>query len=305
MRSVSDKLPLFCSEWGTSTYTGGGTLDFNNGQAWLDLMAGQNPGGQKISWCNWTFSDAGEASAGLNQGACNSQQWNNTSPSGTWVKGKILNPADSWASGGTTPPTTPTNQAPTVALTSPANSATFAAPATVAITANASDADGTVARVEFFNGSNKLGERTAAPYTFNWANVTAGQYTITAKATDNSGATTTSAAVAITVKAPTSTTTAPPPTGTGDLLGPDCIRPNDVQGYALNANLMANATAFSWWVNGSSQSITPTQPGQASISFGPYYTGGQVCVGVNYSAAPWYRQICKSVTVCTGGRSGC
>ncbi|WP_108870098.1 glycosyl hydrolase family 18 protein [Aquimarina aquimarini] len=91
------------------------------------------------------------------------------------------------------------NPAPTVNITSPANNANFAPGATIAITANASDSNGTVTKVEFFNGATKLGEDTTAPYEYSWVNVVAGNYSITAKATDNEGATKTSSAVAISV----------------------------------------------------------------------------------------------------------
>ncbi|WP_207510658.1 glycosyl hydrolase family 18 protein [Longitalea luteola] len=91
------------------------------------------------------------------------------------------------------------NNAPVVSITSPANNATYTAPATVVITAAASDADGTVSKVEFFNGASKLGEATASPYTYTWGSVANGTYTLTARATDNKGAVTTSAAVIITV----------------------------------------------------------------------------------------------------------
>ncbi|SDG04231.1 glycosyl hydrolase family 18 protein [Chitinophaga filiformis] len=91
------------------------------------------------------------------------------------------------------------NQAPAVSITSPAGGATFTAPATVTIQASASDADGTVTKVEFFNGSTKLGEATASPYSYTWSNVAAGSYSITAKATDNGNGSTTSGAVTITV----------------------------------------------------------------------------------------------------------
>ena len=95
--------------------------------------------------------------------------------------------------------TNPGNNPPAVSITSPANNATFTPPATVSIQASASDNDGTVSKVEFFNGGTKLGESTAAPYSYSWANVAAGTYTLTAKATDNKGAVTTSAAVTIVV----------------------------------------------------------------------------------------------------------
>jgi hypothetical protein len=93
------------------------------------------------------------------------------------------------------PLTTP----PTVSITSPANGATFLAPASITINANAADSDGTVTKVEFFNGATKLGEDMDAPYSFVWSNVAIGSYTLTAKATDDMTATTTSAAVSVSV----------------------------------------------------------------------------------------------------------
>ncbi|MCB2408848.1 glycosyl hydrolase [Hymenobacter lucidus] len=100
--------------------------------------------------------------------------------------------------------TPPTNTPPTVSLTSPANNASFTAPATITITANAADANGTVSKVEFYRGTTLLGTDTSAPYSFSWTSVAAGTYSLTAKATDNAGATTTSAAVAVTVTGGTS-----------------------------------------------------------------------------------------------------
>jgi chitinase len=100
---------------------------------------------------------------------------------------------------------TGTNTPPVVTITSPAAGATFTAPATVTLKATASDADGSVAKVEFFNGGTSLGAVTASPYSVTWSNVAAGSYSITVVATDNAGATTTSSAVAITVGGSTNT----------------------------------------------------------------------------------------------------
>ncbi|HWC26732.1 MAG TPA: Ig-like domain-containing protein, partial [Solirubrobacteraceae bacterium] len=97
---------------------------------------------------------------------------------------------------------------------------TFDAPATVAIAAHASDADGTVTNVEFFNGTAKLGEDGTAPYAYTWTGVPAGTYSLTARATDNDGRTAVSAPVGITVRAsnapPAVAITAP---GDGDVFG--------------------------------------------------------------------------------------
>ena len=59
--------------------------------------------------------------------------------------------------------------------------------------------DGTVIRVEFFNGTARLGEDTTAPYSIQWNVGAAGTYTITARATDNAGETGTSGPVTVTV----------------------------------------------------------------------------------------------------------
>lgn len=91
------------------------------------------------------------------------------------------------------------NTPPTVAITSPTGGATFTAPASITITADASDSDGSVAQVDFYRGSNVIGTATSAPYSVTWNNVPAGSYALTAVATDNLGATVTSAPVNVTV----------------------------------------------------------------------------------------------------------
>ena len=91
------------------------------------------------------------------------------------------------------------NLPPTVSLTSPASGTTLAALANVTITANASDSDGTVSRVDFYQGMTLIGTDMTAPYSIVWNNVAQGAYSITAKATDNSGVATTSSPSSITV----------------------------------------------------------------------------------------------------------
>jgi CubicO group peptidase (beta-lactamase class C family) len=93
------------------------------------------------------------------------------------------------------------NQPPSVSLTSPANGATFSAGSSITLAASASDPDGAVAFVDFFQGATLLGMDSAGPYSYTWNNVAAGTYTLTARATDNATATGTSAPVTITVQA--------------------------------------------------------------------------------------------------------
>jgi Glycosyl hydrolase family 48/Cellulose binding domain/Bacterial Ig domain len=83
------------------------------------------------------------------------------------------------------------NQAPTVDITSPASGASFTAPATVNLAATASDADGSVARVEFYRDGMLLNEDTTAPYSYQITALPAGSYTLQARAYDNAGLTAT------------------------------------------------------------------------------------------------------------------
>jgi Bacterial Ig domain/PA14 domain/Secretion system C-terminal sorting domain len=95
----------------------------------------------------------------------------------------------------------PANQLPLVSITSPINNAVFIAPANIILQATASDGDGTVQKVEFYNGTIKLGEALVAPYSFAWNTVTVGNYNITAKAYDNLNAVSTSTAITVVVNA--------------------------------------------------------------------------------------------------------
>ncbi len=106
-----------------------------------------------------------------------------------------------------------TNLPPRVRLVSPYDGARYLARATVGICAAASDPGGTVTSVEFFAGTNSLGVVTSSLvvtnyegihnlFCFTWSGVAEGPYTLTAVATDNSGATAVSAPIRIAVLAP-------------------------------------------------------------------------------------------------------
>ncbi|MDW3094990.1 MAG: Ig-like domain-containing protein [Gammaproteobacteria bacterium] len=94
------------------------------------------------------------------------------------------------------------NVDPTVAITAPAANATFTLGDAINITASASDSDGTVTSVDFYDGATLLSTDTTAPYSFTWNGATEGAHSLTAVATDNEAATTTSVAIDITVTVP-------------------------------------------------------------------------------------------------------
>lgn len=99
------------------------------------------------------------------------------------------------------------NKAPTVSITAPANNASYTAPASITINASATDSDGNIAKVDFYNGATLLGSDNSSAYSYTWSNVAAGTYTIKVIATDNDGATAEST-ISVTVSAtPTCTAT--------------------------------------------------------------------------------------------------
>jgi regulation of enolase protein 1 (concanavalin A-like superfamily) len=98
-----------------------------------------------------------------------------------------------------TPTPTPSNVPPAVVLLDPISGSSFTAPATFAIAASATDIDGVVARVDFYQGDQLVGSATTEPFRITWYDVTAGTYSLTAVATDDGGATSWSAPVTLTV----------------------------------------------------------------------------------------------------------
>ncbi|MFZ5698472.1 MAG: Ig-like domain-containing protein, partial [Pseudomonadota bacterium] len=94
------------------------------------------------------------------------------------------------------------NQPPTVALTAPADGTILVAPASFALTATATDADGAVAKVGFFQNSALLGEDYSAPFELVVSALSVGSYSFLARATDNTGLATDSAPITVTVAPP-------------------------------------------------------------------------------------------------------
>lgn len=95
------------------------------------------------------------------------------------------------------------NQPPVVHLTNPLNNASIAAGSSVPVKATATDADGSIKKVEFFyidqNVTYKIGEDSTLPYEVVAANVEPGTYRAFAKATDNSNAITVSDTITVTI----------------------------------------------------------------------------------------------------------
>lgn len=98
--------------------------------------------------------------------------------------------------------TPPTNIPPAVTITSPPNNTTFITGTHITVTADATDPDGAVTKVDFFESGNSIGTATNAPWSMVWSNVVAANYSLTARAIDDGGLVSTSAPVKITVSQP-------------------------------------------------------------------------------------------------------
>jgi hypothetical protein len=83
---------------------------------------------------------------------------------------------------------------------------------TIRLEALASDLDGTVVSVTYYDGQTFIGSSSTAPYTVYWNNATLGTHAVSATATDNNGATRASATVTVTVNDGTQPTPTPTPT---------------------------------------------------------------------------------------------
>jgi hypothetical protein len=152
---------------------------------------------------------------------------------------------------------------PTISLTTPTANQQIAAGTPVTITADARDRDGTVAKVEFFEGTNKIGEATSTPFTFQFNPTQERRYVLSARVTDNSAISTTSSPVTIIYGNPTRVlfTGDNPLTQAGDLavinrlesqgflvtaIDDDAVLPTDAAGQAL---IIVSSTVASGDIN--------------------------------------------------------
>ncbi|MEU0144974.1 cellulase family glycosylhydrolase [Streptomyces sp. NPDC006288] len=93
---AASQLPLFVTEFGTVSATGGGEMDRASTTSWLDLLDQLG-----ISYANWTYSDAPESSAALRPGTCDGGDYSGSgvlTESGALLKNRIST-ADNFPTG--------------------------------------------------------------------------------------------------------------------------------------------------------------------------------------------------------------
>ncbi|MFJ8959383.1 cellulase family glycosylhydrolase [Lentzea sp. NPDC102401] len=90
LNRVSSAVPVFVTEFGTQTASGGGSNDFTTSQKYIDLMAQK-----KISWANWNYSDDGLSGAVFKTGTCSGTNFSGTGvlkEAGVWVRERVRTP---------------------------------------------------------------------------------------------------------------------------------------------------------------------------------------------------------------------
>ena len=165
------------------------------------------------------------------------------------------------------------NQAPLVTLQVQAQPG-VGVPTTLAATAVDADPDGRIVRVEFFNAGSKIGEAIASPFELAWTPPALGLYSLSARATDDAGATTDSTPVDVNVGAQSAanlprSVTLTSPAHLADNLG-------GVLALAASAIDPAQVATVEFEVDGAALSTDAQAPFTASLDTARYAAGQHV-----------------------------
>ena len=174
------------------------------------------------------------------------------------------------------------NLRPLVRMTSPTdgtNISLAAESAVLPLSASAADLDGSIAKVEFYAGSTKLGQVTPSPYALVWANVVSDTCQLTAVATDNGGATTVSAPVAVSV------TVVPQPVSLS------------ITGYPTNLQVSWPTSATTLTLQAATGSLSA--PAWKAVATAPVVASSQNSVGVSNASAQQYFRLGSEVDAST------
>ena len=91
VKDYRTKIPIFVSEWGTSSYSGDGGVCQCEAKEFLDVFSdADGSGGVTLSMAQWSWADKSESSAALAPGACrNGGDWDSLSESGEFLRAYV------------------------------------------------------------------------------------------------------------------------------------------------------------------------------------------------------------------------
>jgi hypothetical protein len=182
------------------------------------------------------------------------------------------------------------NLPPAVAVTSPAGGSTIAAPGMLTVSAQVTDTDSSITRVEFLADGVVVGSVTVPPYTIPLEVVTPGTLTLEARAIDFWGASTLSAPV--TVTATGTGPAAPPASGLVLWLKADA---------GVSTNLDGTVTT---WVDQSplANNAAPADPGSSPVLVTDVKTGKPA---LQFIDSPKYLDIVSAPSIVLQGDISC
>jgi PKD repeat protein len=186
----------------------------------------------------------------------------------------------SWSSPSTTKTIIPQSQlyptnnpGPVVTLSTPTNGSSYLPGNNVPVSANASEPGGIITQVSFYENTTALGTISNSPYSLTISNVAAGNYTLTARATDAAGIISTSTPVNITVAAgvPAQLSVSPATLGFGTVVvgqtNNQKLQIVNTGGQTLNGSAI---TGLPFTIRaGVPFSLPPGQTGVVSVAFTP------------------------------------
>lgn len=178
------------------------------------------------------------------------------------------------------------NNKPTISITAPVADAVYDAtlePASITVTADASDSDGQVVSVEFFSNGRSIGVDTEAPYSCTFTTATGGLLTLTAKVTDDKAATATSEPVVVSV------TGQVVPPASGELLldddfttGSGTATSSTKGTWATDKGVFCTSATYS---SGSDQGYTGFFKVKAAVTFPEVSSCGKIVMAMRASSA--------------------
>lgn len=85
--ALDQGLPIFVSEFSICDASGNGANDYNQAQAWFDLINEKN-----LSYCSWSLCNKNETSALISSGCTKTSGWteDDLSETGKWIRNQIL-----------------------------------------------------------------------------------------------------------------------------------------------------------------------------------------------------------------------
>lgn len=169
--ALNKGVALFVTEYGTTDASGNGGYNPNESQTWWNYLEAN-----KLSSANWSIGNKNETSAALKPGVgISGWSANDLTASGALVKGYIKGKCGVIVTTGS------------VTLSFAGGKTQYNAGESVVMTAATSVANGTIAKVEFYNGATVLGSDNSSPYTFTTTTLSSGGHNITAKSFDAGG----------------------------------------------------------------------------------------------------------------------